>query len=469
MAITTTQGNNDILGNPSSGGQPFGTRGLESFTTRGIGNINDINDIIKQLRATGNVSQETIDLAIQILGAKLSDIQRKADSNLKSEAVKIADAIINERTQRDRILKTIETSGKIFSRFNVVDEIVPNVKTDVSSALWSDSTASLVSFYTSSTQNSSSKQYYIASYNYPTTSVQSYAQFAIAYGHRLGSGSLAQNYDSPSKAVYSQYRNLLLTPSDTQFSFAGSANSDSVYVLTFSRELIKEKLDPGNWELVLSGSSGIIRLIDDSSSTTSVTTNESGRIFNVVSGTIANQTTATIAHSADSQPGGGYGLVYPDLGIIVLNGTILDASASLGTDLSSNVDAENHMLLWGQISASSAYALANNDELTGSLGWSAQQVIDGFGFAARAQESITSTHYFVHVKNSDYNYSNNPTFVTGSVGDLRFNDFIENPNVYITAVGLYNDRNELLAVGKLSQPTLKNFTNEVNIKIRLDF
>ena len=73
------------------------------------------------------------------------------------------------------------------------------------------------------------------------------------------------------------------------------------------------------------------------------------------------------------------------------------------------------------------------------------------------------------MKNGDYNYSNNPSFVSGSVGDLAFTTFINNPQTFITTVGMYNDRRELLAVAKLSKPILKSFTREVLIKVKLDF
>ena len=50
-----------------------------------------------------------------------------------------------------------------------------------------------------------------------------------------------------------------------------------------------------------------------------------------------------------------------------------------------------------------------------------------------------------------------------------YSDFINNPQVYITTVGLYNDTNELLAVAKLSRPLLKDFTKEALIRVKLDF
>jgi hypothetical protein len=94
---------------------------------------------------------------------------------------------------------------------------------------------------------------------------------------------------------------------------------------------------------------------------------------------------------------------------------------------------------------------------------------DPYGFLARNSEKVTSTHYFVRIKNAEYNFSNNPSYVTGSVGQIAQSTFIGDPKTYITTVGLYNDRQELLAVAKLSKPLLKSFQREALIRVKLDF
>ena len=91
------------------------------------------------------------------------------------------------------------------------------------------------------------------------------------------------------------------------------------------------------------------------------------------------------------------------------------------------------------------------------------------GIQARSSEQVKSTYYFVRVRNAEYNYTNNPSFVTGSLGELAYATMINDPQAYITTVGLYNDRKELLATAKLSQALLKNFTREALIKVKLDF
>ena len=90
-------------------------------------------------------------------------------------------------------------------------------------------------------------------------------------------------------------------------------------------------------------------------------------------------------------------------------------------------------------------------------------------FKARSAERVKSTHFFVRAKNADYNFSNNPTFVTGSEGELLHPEMYNDPKTYITTVGLYNPSKELVAVAKLSQPIQKSFKEEALIKIKLDF
>jgi hypothetical protein len=94
---------------------------------------------------------------------------------------------------------------------------------------------------------------------------------------------------------------------------------------------------------------------------------------------------------------------------------------------------------------------------------------DKYGFLARNSEKITSTHYFVRVKNSQYNFSNNTTYVTGSAGAIAQSSFIKDPKSYITTIGLYNQRYELVAVAKLSKPLLKTSQREALIRVKLDF
>ena len=43
------------------------------------------------------------------------------------------------------------------------------------------------------------------------------------------------------------------------------------------------------------------------------------------------------------------------------------------------------------------------------------------------------------------------------------------PRVYLTTVGLYDDNYQLLAVAKLNEAVAKTFDKEVVIKVKLDY
>jgi hypothetical protein len=90
-------------------------------------------------------------------------------------------------------------------------------------------------------------------------------------------------------------------------------------------------------------------------------------------------------------------------------------------------------------------------------------------FALNSQETITSDFVFIRARNAEFNYSENPSFISGSTGTILYDAFIQNPQTYITTVGMYNDNNELLGVAKLSKPLKKDFTKEALIRVKLDF
>ena len=342
-------------------------------------------------------------------------------------------------------------SGNIYNRFQSGD-IVTNQKTFVTTGLFSGNEATMSIMQTSSLQTAASKDYYYEAWN--GTTAASEPQFSVAYGHRKGSGSSADGTlnDSPSRAIYSQYRSLLLNPGDTSFTFGDGTSSDSIYAININRARIKDKLDPGNWQLHLTeltasaniqriaATPKVISLIDDSGDTQQTLSN-SGPVYNIVSGSItAGVYNASAPHY--------YGLVYPNMGMLILNDTPLLQSASFATNTNSDAAGDNAWKLFTSISGSMSR---------------------GNVFSARNEETVVSTHYFVRVKNGEYNFSNNPSFTTGSLGEFAQPTFIGDPKTYITTIGMYSDLNELLAVAKLSQPIQKSFSNEALIKVKLDF
>jgi len=330
-----------------------------------------------------------------------------------------------------------------YKRFDS-DDVIVSVESVTTSA-WSGNVTTLTSFYTSSTQyNSTSGDYYVNVFNQDPSGSGEEIQFTIGYGNKDGNGGVLFNSDvtgkSPTDSIYGQYRTLVLGDEDSDFVFGSGDNTftgTNFYVLSVDRGRYKEKILPGSLELTLTNGSDSIVISDTSTTTTTQTFTDAGRVFELKS-----NVSASVANS------GSYGKLLPDVGIIILNEEALDASIAngglnLGTGNNSNTDDQNPKKLFDAIVAGGSFKLSS-------------------------QETVPSNFVFVRARNSEFNYSTNPSILTGS-GELRHDVLIDSPETYITSVGLYNDNQDLLAVAKLSRPLLKNSTKEALVRIKLDY
>jgi hypothetical protein len=319
---------------------------------------------------------------------------------------------------------------------------------------WSGQVTTLTAFYTSSDEISiGAGNYYYNIYQTASNATGAAPQFSIVYGNRVGSGSTQINAlvsgSTPSKVNYGQYRTLINGDENTDFSFAGTT-PNSVFVISVERARYKENLLPGSFNLTLVSGSTTLKLTDDSLSTTTISYVDAGRVYNIVSGSsgTANTSITTTGYTANS---GSYGKFLPDVGVIVLNGAALlapPASGGLGMTTLNESPGIN-----SQTNLQAFYNILNRA---------------GSSFGLQSEETITSNYVFVRVRNSEFNYSTNPSIITGS-GELRYDVLVNTPQAYMTTVGLYNDNNDLLGVAKLSKPLLKDFTKEALVRIKLDY
>ena len=323
----------------------------------------------------------------------------------------------------------------------------------VVTSAWSDNTNNLTTFETSSiqaTQTDANSQgnFFIEVYNMHTSSISSSVQFSVAYGHKGGSGSKDFTNDtgsfgfSATKVIYNQYRQLVYGDETQNFTFS-THTPDDIYVINVNRARYRHNLKPGSLNLRLKAAGGTLQLTDDSVTTTgSAVITNAGRQFNIVSGSSGVMLGSSIAQTGTSSS---YGLFYPDAGLIVLNPDAVGTTISqLVPTKGSNANGENIQKLYNAI-----------DNAT------PQFIVD-------SEERISSQYYFTRVKNFEFNYSTNPSFVDGQ-GNLNHTTMIDMPRVYISTVGLYNDNGDLLAVAKLSQPVAKDFTKEALIRVKLDY
>ena len=333
-----------------------------------------------------------------------------------------------------------------FKRLDAEDFVVS--ADAVQGVAWSTGAPTLTQFFTSSVQYvGSSGDYYLSVFQTGSGDSSAAVQFDIAYADILGSGSALFNPGitgkSPSSTIYGQYRSLVLEDETAGFIFGDGTNTlsaNNFWAISVERARYKEKLFPGTFNLHLSSSNGLIKLTDNSGDTSVQTFLGSNRVLQVVSGSdgSAFDTSGFVANS------GSYGLFLPDIGTIILNPYAISQSIHVDADRTETTNGINNRTLYNAINL-------------------------GANFQLNSEETITSDYVFVRSRNSEFNYSENPSFISGSTGEVIYNQFINNPQVYVTTVGMYNDANELMAVAKLSKPLLKDFTKESLVRVKLDF
>jgi len=307
-------------------------------------------------------------------------------------------------------------------------------------------------YYNTNQAAQNSGQFYYNVYHKNPADTTSIVQFAVSYGHKTGLGTPRYNTSeegkSYSRTIYGQYRNLVFGDEETDFTFQGQT-SDDIYVISINRARYKEKLFPGTFNLKLDSGSGgpVLHLTDNSNDITTVSYVDAGRVYDIISG--SNGTKYAGSANGYNAAGGSYGKFLPDVGVIILNGAALNANEANG-----------------------GISIQTTADITGTETLNHQRLFDliktGDSFKLQSEETISSNFVFVRVRNSEFNYSTNPSYITSS-GELRHDVMINSPQAYITTVGLYNDNNDLLGVAKLSRPLLKDFTKEALVRIKLDY
>lgn len=345
------------------------------------------------------------------------------------------------------------------------------IHTRATKGMFSNDVGNMTRFYKTDA-STAIDNYYTHIYNEISGSVTASVQFSVAYGHYHGSGSNdegGQYNDTPTRAIYGQYRNIVMGTARTKFNLVGS-ETDHVYVITFPRDRRDNKADYAALEInlarlsgseyiagaemsthtgsnvSLAGTGAVLRLVSDYTINTYPSRSNALIEYNIVSGSIEDGVYSS------SRPHK-YGKLYPSLGVVLLDARKLDVSASFGTVTTRELDGTNQLKLFTAISGAAMYTDFSGDYL---------------GMKARAAKDEITDHYFINARNKEFNYTNNPSYFDIDTGEVE-SDFYKNAKTYITTIGLYDIERNLVAVAKTSIPEKKSFTEEVIFNVKLKY
>ena len=285
-------------------------------------------------------------------------------------------------------------------------------------------------------------------YDYPYLSSSANHVFDITVGYSSNSALSGASATQNAKKIniYNEFAKILVQPditgsiqdfdTDGNISGGGTKMRECLF-LSFSRLLTKDEIKKGSVALTfLTGGTW-------ASPTDTYTVYDAGAVTDYKVNSPAGEYGLLYSNSAGT--GNPVGHVYYQTGIAVLTASIFDGNFA-STD--ETIDA----ILTGSEISGAADGLRNR---TNNLQFN-------------NTTELNSTIYFCRASSNEFNYSSNPTYLSGSQVVVK-NTRTDTPVSYATTVGLYSSDNVLLAVAKLSEPLKKDPTNELTLRVRLDY
>jgi len=252
----------------------------------------------------------------------------------------------------------------------------------------------------------------------------------------------------------------------------GGTKLKECYFVNFSRLLTKDEIKKGTFEMELMTTDGFseatgvgslerIKITDFSGSDGYFVNSPAGE-YGVLFATASNGATVLAANQYYK-----VGLLFYQAGVAVISGSVFSDSddggilhTGKGTVTFSPAGAS--VTGFNTITSSTNNVMADN--LRNRL----------YNIQFNNTTELNSTIYFCRVNNNEFNYSANPTYLSTSADGpsaivVKDGDAVRDPHSYITTVGLYSADNELLAVAKVSEPLKKDPSNELTLRVRLDY
>jgi hypothetical protein len=291
-------------------------------------------------------------------------------------------------------------------------------------------------------------------YDYPYLSSSANHIFDLTVGYSstsaLNDAASVQNtkkiniYNQMAQVLvgYNETGNIREFDRDGNFAAGGDTLKECLFI-NFSRLLTKDEIKKGSFIFTaLTGGTPVAPTdaltISDYGATSTYLTNSPAGEF------------AVLYTSSAAVAGTGVGLLYYQAGIAVLTASVFDGTfgAPAATYDTSSIEA----VLSGTEISSSCDGIRNR--------W---QDCD-----YNNTTELNSTIYFCRAGSNEFNYSSNPTYLSGSKIRVK-SESTDSPSSYITTIGLYSEDNELLAVAKVSEPLKKDPSNELTLRVRLDY
>ena len=257
---------------------------------------------------------------------------------------------------------------------------------------------------------------------------------------------------------------------ESDLNFADDDNQmKECFFLNFSRLITKDEIRPGQFSLTLMTGAyatpwgihgtdiggyfplGPLVKIQDFSSSAAASTG--------LVDTIGGKAGVLYVSGSDGATGvggtGSYaGMVFYQAGIAVLTASLFtDVTDMLPTSLTDGGGNQD------------VQALLTGSTISGACDALRHRIYD---LSFNNTTAINSQILFCRAPHNKFNYSANPTYLTGSKVRVK-NISSDSPRAYITTVGLYSSDNQLMAVAKLSEPLMKDPSNELTIRVRLDY
>jgi hypothetical protein len=322
-------------------------------------------------------------------------------------------------------------------------------------------------------------------YDYPYLSSSANHVFDITAGFAASSpvSGAATTQNAKKINIYNQMAQYLVGYDDTgsikQFTMpTNNSAMKECYFVPFARLLSKDEVKKGSFtlELSVSGTTTFvengsiftdrIKLTDTSGSDgyyVDSPAGEYGVLFASTSAGAAALLEGETLGNAATNPA--VGLLYYQAGVAVVSASVFNESTLAGALDAAIFDNSPKIVNVGDASTL-GFAL-------GATGSTIDQLSDGlrnriYNISFNNTTELNSTIYFCRASHSDFNYSSNPTYLSGSKIRVKTRS-ADAPVSYITSVGLYSADNELLAVAKLSEPLRKDPTNEITLRVRLDY